>query len=72
MTAAFAPQLEAAQESEPRGDTAGVIAPPPLIYLGALGIGFGLHAVIGKSPLRHGHRADGVVPQRLPTRPDAR
>ena len=28
-------------------DTAGVIAPPPLIYLGTLGIGFGLDAVIG-------------------------
>lgn len=27
-------------------DTAGVIAPPPLIYLGALGIGFGLDAAI--------------------------
>lgn len=28
-------------------DSAGVIAPPPLIYLGALGIGLGLDAVIG-------------------------
>jgi protein-S-isoprenylcysteine O-methyltransferase Ste14 len=28
-------------------DTAGVAAPPPLIYLGALGIGFGLDAAIG-------------------------
>jgi len=28
-------------------DTPGVIAPPPLIYLGTLGIGFGLDAVIG-------------------------
>lgn len=27
-------------------DTPGVIAPPPLIYLGALGVGFGLDAVI--------------------------
>jgi protein-S-isoprenylcysteine O-methyltransferase Ste14 len=32
-------------------DTAGVIAPPPLIYLGALGIGFGLDAVIGAGSL---------------------
>jgi protein-S-isoprenylcysteine O-methyltransferase Ste14 len=32
-------------------DTAGVIAPPPLIYLGALGIGFGLDAVIGTGSL---------------------
>ena len=32
-------------------DTAGVIAPPPLIYLGALGIGFGLNAVIGTGSL---------------------
>ena len=34
------------------GDVAGVIAPPPLIFLGALGIGFGLDAVIGRRPLR--------------------
>ena len=27
-------------------DTAGVIAPPPLIYLGALGVGFGLEVVL--------------------------
>lgn len=32
-------------------DTAGVIAPPPLIYLGALGVGFGLDAVIGRRSL---------------------
>jgi protein-S-isoprenylcysteine O-methyltransferase Ste14 len=32
-------------------DTAGVIAPPPLIYLGALGIGFGLDTVIGTGSL---------------------
>jgi protein-S-isoprenylcysteine O-methyltransferase Ste14 len=38
---------------EPLGgaDTAGVIAPPPLIYLGALGIGFGLDAAIGTGSL---------------------
>ncbi len=35
--------------SEP--DTAGVIAPPPLIYLGALGAGFGLDATIGRASL---------------------
>jgi protein-S-isoprenylcysteine O-methyltransferase Ste14 len=46
MTTAVAPQLES-----DRGDTAGVIAPPPLIYLGALGIGFGLDAVIGTGSL---------------------
>jgi hypothetical protein len=34
MTTAVAPQLESDQEREPRGDTAGVIAPPPLIYPG--------------------------------------
>jgi protein-S-isoprenylcysteine O-methyltransferase Ste14 len=28
-------------------DTPGVIAPPPLIYLGALGIGFGVNAMFG-------------------------
>lgn len=33
------------------GDTAGVIAPPPLIYLGALGVGLGLDAVIGSGSL---------------------
>ena len=32
-------------------DTAGVIAPPPLIYLSALGIGFGLDAGIGTGSL---------------------
>jgi protein-S-isoprenylcysteine O-methyltransferase Ste14 len=35
----------------PRADTPGVIAPPPLIYLGALGIGFGLDAAIGGASL---------------------
>jgi protein-S-isoprenylcysteine O-methyltransferase Ste14 len=32
-------------------DTAGVIAPPPLIYLGALGTGFALDAVVGTGSL---------------------
>ena len=62
MTTAVAPQLESDQEagaltvgthngtSSP-SDTAGVIAPPPLIYLSALGIGFGLDAVIGTGSL---------------------
>jgi protein-S-isoprenylcysteine O-methyltransferase Ste14 len=35
----------------PYADTPGVIAPPPLIYLGALGIGFGLDALIGGATL---------------------
>jgi len=35
----------------PERDTAGVIAPPPLIYLFALGIGFGLDVVIGTGSL---------------------
>ena len=39
------------QAAAPRADTAGVIAPPPLIYLGALGLGFGLDAVIGGASL---------------------
>jgi protein-S-isoprenylcysteine O-methyltransferase Ste14 len=56
MTTAAAHERESGQhvsERRPsRGtssppDTAGVIAPPPLIYLGALGIGFGLDAMIG-------------------------
>jgi protein-S-isoprenylcysteine O-methyltransferase Ste14 len=37
--------------SAPDNDTAGVIAPPPLIYLSALGIGFGLDAVMGTGSL---------------------
>ena len=32
-------------------DTPGVIAPPPLIYLGGLGAGFALNAVVGGTPL---------------------
>lgn len=32
-------------------DTPGVIAPPPLLYLGALGIGFGLDALSGGATL---------------------
>ncbi len=32
-------------------DTAGVIAPPPLIYLSALAAGFGLDAAIGTGSL---------------------
>jgi protein-S-isoprenylcysteine O-methyltransferase Ste14 len=32
-------------------DTPGVIAPPPLIYLGTLGIGFGLDVAIGGAAL---------------------
>jgi protein-S-isoprenylcysteine O-methyltransferase Ste14 len=35
------------QTAAPRADTPGVIAPPPLIYLGALGVGFALDAVMG-------------------------
>jgi len=38
-------------EASSATDTAGVIAPPPLIYLGALGIGFGLDAVSGSGSL---------------------
>jgi protein-S-isoprenylcysteine O-methyltransferase Ste14 len=46
------PRPQTAAESDSRGsDTAGVVAPPPLIYLGALGIGFGLDAVIGRGSL---------------------
>jgi protein-S-isoprenylcysteine O-methyltransferase Ste14 len=40
-------QAQPARTVAPGADTPGVIAPPPLIYLGALGIGFGLEAVIG-------------------------
>jgi protein-S-isoprenylcysteine O-methyltransferase Ste14 len=38
-------------KSGPPADTAGVIAPPPLIYLGGLGIGFGVNAAIGRGSL---------------------
>jgi protein-S-isoprenylcysteine O-methyltransferase Ste14 len=50
-----APHTESNRDSEPRRgdlqDTAGVIAPPPLIYLGALGAGFAVEALIGSDPL---------------------
>jgi protein-S-isoprenylcysteine O-methyltransferase Ste14 len=32
--------------SAPESDTAGVVAPPPLIYLGGLAVGFGLEALL--------------------------
>jgi protein-S-isoprenylcysteine O-methyltransferase Ste14 len=51
MTTAAEPQLASDREGETRGDTAGVIAPPPMIYLGALGIGFGVDAAIGTGSL---------------------
>jgi protein-S-isoprenylcysteine O-methyltransferase Ste14 len=35
------------QAAVPGADTPGVIAPPPLIYLGGLGVGFALDAVVG-------------------------
>lgn len=63
MTTSIAPELESDQATEEvteathnrtpsPSDTAGVIAPPPLIYLSALGIGFGLDKVIGTGSLR--------------------
>ena len=48
MTTASASQIESGQNSD---DTAGVIAPPPLIYLSAFGIGVGLDAAIGTGSL---------------------
>jgi protein-S-isoprenylcysteine O-methyltransferase Ste14 len=51
MTTAAQPLVEAVRPSSPRGDTADVIAPPPLIYLGALGIGFALDAAMGTGSL---------------------
>jgi protein-S-isoprenylcysteine O-methyltransferase Ste14 len=39
------------QAAAPGADTPGVIAPPPLIYLGGLGVGFALNAVVGGAPL---------------------
>lgn len=40
------PTAEAAAATKPAGDTAGIIAPPPLIYIVALAIGFGLDALL--------------------------
>ena len=42
---------DSGQTAAPAADTAGVIAPPPLIYVGALGVGFGLDAAIGDASL---------------------
>ena len=52
LTAPEAMNVTTPTEASSATDTAGVIAPPPLIYLGALGIGFGLDAVIGSASLR--------------------
>ncbi len=46
-----ATKFTSGQAAASRPDTAGVIAPPPLIYLGALGLGFRLDAVIGDASL---------------------
>jgi protein-S-isoprenylcysteine O-methyltransferase Ste14 len=54
MTTGPSAQIEPDPKNEPGGETAGVIAPPPLIYLGALGLGFGLNAVIGRRSPRPG------------------
>jgi hypothetical protein len=42
-----ATKFNSGQAPAPRPDTAGVIAPPPVIHLGALGLGFALDAVGG-------------------------
>jgi protein-S-isoprenylcysteine O-methyltransferase Ste14 len=39
------------QAAVPGADTPGVIAPPPLIYLGALGVGLALNAAVGGGSL---------------------
>jgi protein-S-isoprenylcysteine O-methyltransferase Ste14 len=51
MTATGTSHLASDQDNEQPPDTAGVIAPPPLIYLGALGIGFGLDRAMGTGSL---------------------
>lgn len=62
MTTARTSELESDQDpgarsvatqigTSPAGDTAGVIAPPPLIFLSALIIGFGIDLVIGTGSL---------------------
>jgi protein-S-isoprenylcysteine O-methyltransferase Ste14 len=50
-TSSAAIKSDLGQAGEPRADTPGVIAPPPLIYLGALGVGFGLNAVVPDASL---------------------
>jgi protein-S-isoprenylcysteine O-methyltransferase Ste14 len=50
-TSATDTKLSSGQAATPHPDTAGVIAPPPLIYLGTLGLGFGLDAVAGGASL---------------------
>lgn len=51
-TPPVATKPDSGQAAASRADTPGVIAPPPLIYLGALGIGFALNAVVGGASLR--------------------
>ena len=47
----IATESNSGQAAAPRADTPGVIAPPPLIYLGALGVGFALDAVTGDASM---------------------
>lgn len=39
---------DSGQATAPGADNPGVIAPPPLIFLGGLGVGFALNAVVGR------------------------
>jgi protein-S-isoprenylcysteine O-methyltransferase Ste14 len=43
--------LHAARRAPAARDTPGVIAPPPLIYLGGLLVGFGLQALLPRTPV---------------------
>jgi len=45
-----------------KGDTAGVIAPPPLIYLAGLVLGLGADRVFGLPALPYLRRSDGLEP----------
>jgi protein-S-isoprenylcysteine O-methyltransferase Ste14 len=51
MTTGVTPEVESDREAGRRSDTAGVVAPPPLVYLGALGIGFGLDRLIERGSM---------------------
>ena len=51
QAAAAHQQAQPASTLPPAADTPGVIAPPPLIYLGALGLGFALDAAIAGASL---------------------
>ena len=80
-----ATKANSGQAAAPGADTPGVIAPPPLIDLGGLGVGSALNAVVGGDPLSSrdarpvgatlivaGTGLMGMFVRGLPPRPDTR